>query len=178
MKPVKPVGALLFPAVCTVGFCLGLEAGSFQYVLLKIAAEVSLDKTMMGSLVSVQFFGVMICPLLAGRISDRVSKKRIAAIFLLVFSAGCLLCGKSPGTGAFMAGIFVVGGAFTTAQNATIAALTDVYGTRSGKYVNICQCLYSFGAVSGPILASGLIAVSYTHLVTGGKPEMILHGLA
>jgi MFS family permease len=78
---------LLVPAVSGLAFFLGIELGSFNLVLLDVAASFSLNTGIMGILVTAQYIAVTITPIVIGRIADHAGKKKTLLVFIPVFPA-------------------------------------------------------------------------------------------
>lgn len=149
---------LIFPFIYALLFLLGFESGGFQLVLVNIAAEFGLNNTVMGSLVTVQFLAILIMPLIFGRISDKIGKKKVLAISLPVFAAGCAITLFAGSVGAFAAGIFIVGFGYSVSECIGSAALSDNDPQKAEKNLTLSQVAFSAGAVTGPIIVNALMA--------------------
>lgn len=145
---------LIVPTTCFMGLFLGVEIGGLQYALLCIAQEYGLSNATMGTLVSAQFVAILISPLIVGRLSDIIGKKIIIVAFSIVFAVGSGIIVIAPSMSMILIGIFTVGLGFGAVENSATAALSDVFGGKSGKYISVMQCVLSLGAVISPVATS------------------------
>jgi fucose permease len=150
---------LFVPLSCGLAFFLGIESGGFQFVLMNIADEYSLNVAMMGSLVAAQFTAITLSPLIFGWIADRIGKKAMLLVFMPLFTGGCLLAASSRTAAAFMAGVFFIGMGFSVCESIGSSALSDTFPGKENKYLNIMQCGFGFGAVICPLLLKWLVAI-------------------
>lgn len=165
MKPVmKPSNnRLILPLSMMITLVLGLQSGGFALSLLRIAEEFALNQTQMGVLVAVQFLAVLLMPLLLGPLGDRFGKKRLLFFSMPLFAFGCLLYVFSRSYLAAAIATFVAASGFSVTECTVSAVLCDAHPEKSGQYINISQCMFSFGMVAGPILARMILTyTSYT----------------
>ncbi|HPY37064.1 MAG TPA: MFS transporter, partial [Clostridia bacterium] len=113
LNKLKTSRKLLVWVVALLMFFLGFEAGGFQLVLLNVAKDFGLNTSMMGMLASMQFFATIGMPLLFGRLSDRIGKKRVLAFSLPVFILGCVLAGLAQSALLLVAGVAILGAGFS-----------------------------------------------------------------
>lgn len=148
---------ILVPCVCALLFFLGFELGGYQIALLKVAEEFSLSDGNMGSLVAMQYIGIVVAPLVFGRVADKVGKKRIILIFMGIFILGCMVIVNIPSTISFIIGIFILGCGYSVCESVGTAALSDLRPEAPERYMNLSQCFFSLGAVVSPIVCNYLI---------------------
>ncbi|HSJ58773.1 MAG TPA: DHA2 family efflux MFS transporter permease subunit [Anaerolineae bacterium] len=92
-----------------------------------------------------------------GRLGDMVGKKRIYAAGLVVFTAGSVLCGLSPGIGWLVAFRVVQAIGASMMMALGMAIVTEAFPpTERGKALGISGSMVSIGIVLGPVLG-GLI---------------------
>jgi fucose permease len=154
----KPRHTLLVPVISGLAFFLGTELGSFNLVLLDVAASFSLNTGIMGILVAAQYIAVTITPIVIGWIADHAGKKKTLLVFMPVFAVGCFLTAASrvlaAGPGSvlfFVAGAFVIGIGYSVCESVGSSALSDSCPGRENRYMNIMQCAFSLGAVISPL---------------------------
>ncbi len=141
-------------SICFIGFLLGIETGGLQFILLKAANEFQLSQTTMGSIVTVQFVAVTIAPLIVGTLSDRIGKKKVIVSACLLFACGSIVSILSLQMSMLLAGVVLIGFAFGSLETTITAALSDVFGQRSGRYISLMQGCLSFGAVISPLVVN------------------------
>ena len=140
------------PVAACMMFVIGFEAGGFQLVLLRVAQEFSLTKSMMGVLAGLQFLAMAGLPVLLGRLADRVGKKKILIFFMPVFVLGCALAVVSKSPGIFVAAVLLIGTGFSVTESVSAAVVSDIKGGASARTMNLVQSLFSLGAVAGPLV--------------------------
>lgn len=133
-------------------FFVGFEMGGFQLVLSDISKEFDTTKTGMGFLVAAQHLSVVVMPLFFGGVADKTGKKPVLVGFGLVFILGCTLAALSGSVWIFIAGAFLIGAGYSVCECVSSALLTDQYPANGMRYMNICQCMLSVGAVISPII--------------------------
>ncbi|WHH56835.1 MFS transporter [Petroclostridium sp. X23] len=147
----------LFTIVSVMLFMLGLEAGGFQYALLKISQEFSIGNAVTGMLVTIQFVGIIVASLLVGHAADRIGKKRVIAIFGGVFFIGVCLFTKANTLALLMLGVFVVGMGYGVSESVSSALLADVFSEKAGMYLNWTQSFFCLGTVVSPLIMEQMI---------------------
>jgi fucose permease len=163
---------LFLVSIYGIIFFLGVEAGAFQLILLRVASEFKLNATMMGVLVASQFSAITASPLLFGWVSDKCNKKVIILVFMVVFAGGCFLSAISRSVNSFLISIFTVGMGYSVCECVGSSILSDNFPGQEGRYLNIQQCAFSLGAVLSPqvlsrMILTGLFSWRIAFIVTG-----------
>jgi len=139
---------------CMLHFSIGFEMGGFQAFLRSMAEYFSLEKIGIGFLVSAQYVGIILMPTIIGRIADRVGKKRVLVVFMLVFSIGTLLVGISSWIVFAVLGFLFIGSGYGVAESVCTALLGDQYEKNADRYINLSQAFLCIGAVTAPLVSS------------------------
>lgn len=129
----------------------GLYLGGFQLVIASVSAEFHLDKTGMGLLVAVEYISMILMPSLSGLWADKVGKKPVLLTACASVMLGCLAAGVSHSLAPYVVGIFLVGGGGVVLEAITSATISDLAPEKSNRYINLCQCFFSTGAIVGPL---------------------------
>lgn len=145
------------PVAALIMLCLGFEAGGFQLVLLNVANEFALNTSQMGLLAGLRFFATLGMPLLFGRLSDKIGKKRVLAISLPIYIFGCLITILAVSPVLSIAGILIIGIGFSITDCIVAAAVSDLVLDDSSRTMSLVQAMFSLGAVMGPIVSDLLI---------------------
>ena len=143
---------LLLCAFCAITFILGFEAGGLQLALLRTATEFNLDGAMLGLPITVKFAALCATPLIFGPIADRIGKKIVIAIFMVVFSVGSLLIGTSGGVAVFLFGLLILGAGSSVCECMVTAATVDIFGEDGERRINLSQSFFCLGAAVSPII--------------------------
>lgn len=148
---------LFIPAACGLTFFIGLEAGGFQFILLKVALVFSLNELMMGIMAASQAASITLAALIFGQLADKIGKKSTLLIFMPIFSAGCFLTAAASSAYFFMGGVFLIGIGLSICESIGSSALSDSFPGRESRFLNIMQCSFSLGAVASPLLFKQLV---------------------
>ena len=133
-------------------FFIGMEMGGFQLILSDVSAEFHTSKTGMGLLAAAQYVSVIAMPLVFGIFSDKIGKKPVLTGFVGVFAVGCSMAALSNSVLFFVGGVFLIGAGYSVCESVSAALISDLYPDRSARFINICQCALSFGAVLSPVI--------------------------
>lgn len=147
---------LLYVAAAMM-FFLGFEISGFQLLLLDIAIDFQLNTQALGLLVAAQYAAGIFAPLLFGRISDLVGKKKVAVTFAGIFAISCAFVWLSRDTNAFFIGALGIGVGFSVSEITICAAVMDTWGNEGKQRLNFTQSFFALGAVTGPIVTNFLI---------------------
>lgn len=133
-------------------FFIGFEMGGFQLVLSDISKEFDTTKTGMGFLAAAQYVSVIVMPFFFGRVADNKGKKPVLIGFIIIFILGCFIAALSGSVWIFIIGAFMIGAGYSVCECVSSALMTDLYPEKNIRYINICQCMLSAGAVISPII--------------------------
>lgn len=148
----------IFEYTCYMFMLLfGMQLAGYQYSLIYITQEFSLNNTALGLLSSMQFLPNLIVPLLCGGLVDRYDKRWIASICAAAYAVGsvCVFCSASMGMLATGIGILACGSAMAPAVLTTLLAEMDP--VNSNRYANMVEVFYSLGTVVAPIGLAWLV---------------------
>ncbi|MFB6816636.1 MFS transporter [Streptomyces sp. NPDC056347] len=94
---------------------------------------------------------------LYGRVSDRVSLRRLFAFALLTYAAGSLICAISPSLAVLVAGRIVTGiGAAAIPVLSIVAVTTLLPPRRRGAGIGVVSAGAGVGTAAGPALGGGV----------------------
>ena len=148
----------IFEYTCYMFMLLfGVQLAGYQYSLIYIMQEFSLNNTTLGLLSSMQFLPSLIVPLLCGGLVDRYNKRWIAVGCAAAYAVGCacVFCSASMGMLAAGIGILACGSAMAPAVLTTLLAEMDP--ANSNRYANMVEVFYSLGNVVAPVGLAWLI---------------------
>lgn len=149
---------------CGVIFILGFHVGGLQLALLLAVRELNLYGAIVGLPVTVQFIALSITPLIFGPVSDRFGKKKIIAVFMVIFVLGSITTYFSGGILLFLVGIFIIGAGYSVCECSITAAIADLVGEdseKSEKYINFSQSFFCAGAAVSPLILHMLMSNFY-----------------
>lgn len=137
---------------------LGCHIAVLQSLLERITSDLSFSITAAGSLVTFDFLGVLLGPLLTGELGDRFGRKPIllTGLGLYVAAVSLMICARSY---ALMAvAILLVGVAFAICESTVTSLLSDE-NENGNRALNMSQSFLSLGAVIGPFFALGMLTL-------------------
>lgn len=138
----------LFMSIGIAFIIMQLYSGSF-------AESFGLSMTELGTLLSCQFLASMITPLITGRLSDVIGKKKVLIGGIALFAIGCFVISLSKTAAICKIGIFLMGGGRTCTNGVCCAALVDVFPEKAPRYI----ALTSVTASSFNMLTSALASL-------------------
>lgn len=136
-------------SICML-FFLGFEIGGFQISLLDLSRALGISNLQGGIMVSVKYSALLFMPSIWGKAADRVGKMKILYASCIVFTLGCTALSLCKSYYLVLFCVFMIGTGGSVVESIVAAMLTDYYQEKSGKYMNITQCFFSFGAVVAP----------------------------
>lgn len=156
---------IIFTAYATI-LMLGIYISLYQYTILKFSQLFLLNAAVMGLMIGIQHFGMAIPPLFLGVLSGKIGKKKVIVISYGLIVIGTALIGSVQSVFSFFASIFFIGAGFAVAEATLSAVLADEFPDSSTRHLNFSQVAFSCGALSGPVIAAGLISggVYFQHL--------------
>jgi len=153
-KGKKRAGRALLLLCAGLLFTLGFESAGYQTAVVPISQQFRFGAAGIGRIVSVQYFSMMLFSFLLGRLADRVGKKTVMILAMLLFMLGCGVT-LIPGTlGLLSFGIFLAGGGFGAVEGLSNAVLVDHDAARADRALNVTQFAFSIGAFVSPIVCS------------------------
>lgn len=151
---------LMFTVIFIGAAFIGAVYGGMQFIIYKIALEYHLNNVKMGSIVSVFFAAIAVAAFLAGPVSDRIGKKKVMLCMIIMTIAGSSICAAAASITCLMIGIIVLGGGVGGLEGVTTAALSDLAGEKSGRYINYMQGVLSAGSFCIPVVLQTLMDLS------------------
>ncbi|MDQ0884216.1 MFS transporter [Peribacillus sp. V2I11] len=131
----------------------GYDLVVYGTVVPVLTEEWNLTSVEAGAMGSYGLFGMMFGAIFFGTLADRIGRKNVIAISLILFSLFTLLCGFANTPTMFSTFRFLAGLGLGGIMPNVIALLTDYAPkTMRSMVVSIVLCGYSFGGMLAPIL--------------------------
>ncbi len=134
----------------TIGFAASITGP----LVLAIRADLRLNYSQAGLVLSGLFIGVLITVLLGGTWADRFGKKRYllaGGVFMCAGLFGCMLAASYP----WLLGLTIITGiGFGTYEIGMNALCADISGANKGAAMNLLHLFFGIGAVIAPVLAT------------------------
>ena len=157
MLPAPDKTKLLVFSYCAIIFTLGIQLGGFQLALLSAVTELRIDPAMIGLPITAQFLAFSVTPLIFGPVSDRIGKRIIIFVFMIVFIVGCLFVWTSVSAVQLLIGSFIIGAGASVNESSVSASVSDVFIGKQEKYLNFIHGFFCVGAVISPLILQALM---------------------
>jgi MFS family permease len=145
--------------LCLAQFVVVLDATIVAIALPPIQADLHLSTTALGWVITAYTLTFGGCLLAAGRLADRVGRRRAFLLGLLVFGTASLACGLAPTGGALLAGRAVQGLGAALVSPAALSLLTTArpHGAARARALGWWTAAAAGGGASGWVLG-GLLS--------------------
>ncbi len=174
-----------------IGWALdAMDVGLISFVMAALAVQWQLDQTMLSIIGSIGFVGMSIGASLAGLLADRIGRRQVFAMTLLVYGLATGAAALSVGVGMLIALRFVVGLGLG-GELPVASTLVSEYAPRKvrGRVVVALEAFWAVGWLAAALigyfvvpaspygwrwaLAAGLIPAIYAIFVRFGLPESV-----
>ncbi len=174
--------------IAVVAVCIALNAlDGFDVLAISFAApgiakEWSVDKTMLGIVLSMELIGMAAGSVLLGNLADRIGRRPTILTCLCVMAAGMFAASHATGVEMLSAIRLFTGlgiGGMLSATSAMVAEFSSIRRQGLNTVLNIAG--YSTGAILGGLVASSLLAGSgdwRTVFLFGGMMTLVALPLA
>src|SRR4030081_1759654 len=103
MEALRPSGRAIYFFGALGGVLFGYDTGVISGALLFIPNDFKLTPFLQGAIVAGLLLGAMIGAACAGRLSDRLGRRRLIIIAAVVFTVGSLLAAVAPSVAVLLA---------------------------------------------------------------------------
>ncbi|OLO27903.1 MFS transporter [Alkalihalophilus pseudofirmus] len=148
---------LLFWCTFIIAFD-GYDLVLYGSVVPYLIEEWSISKVQAGAIGSYGYIGVMVGAISFGILADRIGRKNVIILCIVLFSLFTALCGLAPNPEVFSVYRFIAGLGLGGIMPNIIALMTD-YSPKTSRstLVSIVLCGYSVGGMMAPTLSIFLI---------------------
>src|SRR6478735_11028938 len=109
MEALRPSGRAVYFFGALGGLLFGYDTGVISGALLFIPDDFKLTPFLQGAIVAALLLGAMIGAAFAGRLSDRLGRRRLIIIAAVVFTVGAPLAALAPTVWVLIAARVVIG---------------------------------------------------------------------
>jgi MFS transporter, SP family, sugar:H+ symporter len=109
MQALRPTGRTIYFFGALGGLLFGYDTGVISGALLFIPNSFKLTPFTTGAIVAGLLLGAMVGSASAGRMADRMGRRRLIMIAAVVFTVGSLLAAVAPTVGILIAARFIIG---------------------------------------------------------------------
>jgi sugar porter (SP) family MFS transporter len=177
MHALRPTGRTIYFFGALGGLLFGYDTGVISGAILFIPNDFKLTPFLQGAIVAGLLLGAMIGSAAAGRLSDRMGRRKLILIAAVVFTAGSLLAALAPSIGVLIAARFIIGLAVGSAALVVPLYLSEIAPTEiRGAIAGLNQLMIVSGILAAFIVNAILASSGNWRLMLGlaAVPSLVL----
>src|SRR5437588_6856713 len=177
MQALRPGGRAIYFFGALGGLLFGYDTGVISGALLFIPNDFKLSSFLQGAIVAGLLLGAMIGAAVAGRLSDRLGRRRLIIIAAIIFTGGSLLAAFAPTVAVLVAGRVILGFAVGSAALVVPLYLSEIAPTEiRGAITSLNQLMIVSGILVAFIVNAILASSGDWRLMLGlaAVPALIL----
>src|SRR5438270_9533279 len=177
MQALRPTGRTIYFFGALGGLLFGYDTGVISGALLFIPNAFKLTPFVKGAVVAGLLLGAMIGAALAGRMSDRMGRRRLIIIAAVIFTGGALLAAFAPTVAVLVLARFILGLAVGSAALVVPLYLAEIAPTKiRGAIASLNQMMIVSGILAAFIVNAALASSGDWRLMLGlaAVPGVIL----
>jgi MFS transporter, SP family, sugar:H+ symporter len=159
------------------GLLFGYDTGVISGALLFIPDDFKLTPFLQGAIVAALLLGAMVGAAFAGRLSDRLGRRRLIMGAGVIFTGGALLAALAPSVGVLIAARFILGLAVGSAALVVPLYLSEIAPTEiRGAIASLNQLMIVVGILAAFIVNAILASSGDWRLMLGlaAVPSVVL----
>jgi SP family sugar:H+ symporter-like MFS transporter len=160
MHALRPTGRTIYFFGALGGLLFGYDTGVISGALLFIPNDFKLSPFLQGAIVAALLLGAMIGSAVAGRLSDRMGRRRLIIIAAVVFTVGSLLAALAPSVGVLVAARFIIGLAVGSAALVVPLYLSEIAPTEVRGAIASLNQLMIVGGILIAFIVNAILASS------------------
>jgi sugar porter (SP) family MFS transporter len=177
MQALRPTGRTIYFFGALGGLLFGYDTGVISGALLFIPNAFKLTPFVKGAVVAGLLLGAMIGAAFAGRMSDRMGRRRLIIIAAVVFTGGALLAAFAPTVTVLIVARFIIGLAVGSAALVVPLYLAEIAPTQiRGTIASLNQLMIVCGILAAFIVNAALASSQNWRLMLGlaAVPSLVL----
>src|SRR5437588_9650741 len=177
MQALRPTGRMIYFFGALGGLLFGYATGVISGARLFIPNSFKLTPFVQGAVVAGLLLGAMIGAAFAGRLSDRMGRRRLIIIAAVVFTGGALLAAFAPTVEVLIAARVIIGLAVGSAALAVPLYLSEIAPTEiRGRIASLNQLMIVCGILAAFIVNAILASSGNWRLMLGlaAVPSVVL----
>jgi SP family sugar:H+ symporter-like MFS transporter len=160
MRALRPTGRTIYVFGALGGLLFGYDTGVISGALLFIPNDFKLSPFLQGAIVSGLLLGAMIGAAGAGRLSDRLGRRRLIIVAAVVFTIGSLLAALAPSVGILVAARVIIGVAVGSAALVVPLYLSEIAPTEIRGAIASLNQLMIVGGILVAFIVNAILASS------------------
>src|SRR5947209_9411980 len=177
MQALRPSGRTIYFFGALGGLLFGYDTGVISGALLFIPNDFKLSPFLQGAIVAGLLLGAMIGSACAGRLSDRLGRRRLIIIAAVIFTVGALLAAFAPTVAVLVAARFIIGLAVGSAALVVPLYLSEIAPTEiRGAIASLNQLMIVCGILAAFLVNAILASSENWRLMLGlaAVPSLVL----
>ncbi|HZO79541.1 MAG TPA: sugar porter family MFS transporter [Solirubrobacteraceae bacterium] len=160
MSALRPTGRTIYFFGALGGLLFGYDTGVISGALLFIPNTFKLTPFLEGAIVAALLLGAMIGAACAGRLSDRLGRRRLIIIAAIVFTGGALLAALAPTVAVLIAARFIIGLAVGSAALVVPLYLAEIAPAKIRGAITSLNQLMIVGGILAAYVVNAILASS------------------
>lgn len=157
----KKTYTLLTISVFIIEFIYGTACTVWGVILPSLMSQYDKTVSDIGAAQSKFGIGAIIAVLILMYILDKFKKPRVLSLVLVIFFFGIFIQGLAPEFAILPIAYLLFGMAGMAIDTIHSAVIVDIYGKKSGLYINILHGMFGLGCILGPIYAQLLLSAGF-----------------
>ena len=160
MHALRPTGRMIYFFGALGGVLFGYDTGVISGALLFIPNDFKLSPFLQGAIVAGLLLGAMIGAACAGRLCDRLGRRKLIIIAAVVFTAGAILAALAPSVAVLVAARFIIGLAVGSAALVVPLYLSEIAPTEIRGAIASLNQLMIVGGILAAFIVNAILASS------------------
>jgi sugar porter (SP) family MFS transporter len=160
MRALRPTGRTIYFFGALGGLLFGYDTGVISGALLFIPNDFKLSPFLQGAIVAGLLLGAMIGAAVAGRMSDRLGRRKLIIIAAIVFTVGALLAAFAPTVTVLVTARFIIGLAVGSAALVVPLYLSEIAPTEVRGAIASLNQLMIVGGILAAFIVNAILASS------------------
>ena len=160
MHALRPTGRMIYFFGALGGLLFGYDTGVISGALLFIPNDFKLSPFLQGAIVAGLLLGAMIGSACAGRLCDRLGRRKLIIIAAVVFTAGAILAALAPSVAVLVAARFIIGLAVGSAALVVPLYLSEIAPTEIRGAIASLNQLMIVGGILAAFIVNAILASS------------------
>jgi sugar porter (SP) family MFS transporter len=160
MGALRPTGRTIYFFGALGGLLFGYDTGVISGALLFIPNDFKLSSFLQGAIVAGLLLGAMIGSAFAGRLSDRLGRRKLIIAAAVVFTVGALLAAFAPTVAILIAARFIIGLAVGSAALVVPLYLSEIAPTEVRGAIASLNQLMIVGGILAAFIVNAILASS------------------
>jgi sugar porter (SP) family MFS transporter len=160
MEALRPSGRTIYFFGALGGLLFGYDTGVISGALLFIPNDFKLTPFLQGAIVAALLLGAMVGAAFAGRLSDRMGRRKLIIIAAVVFTFGALLAAVAPTVTVLVVARFIIGLAVGSAALVVPLYLSEIAPTEIRGAISSLNQLMIVGGILVAFIVNAILASS------------------